>query len=69
MTPKTRADRPSGEWNRTMVTVKGERLTVSLNGRVVLDNVQVPSLPAKGAIGILDQDCAIDFANFWVKEL
>ena len=69
MTPKTRADRPTGEWNRTMVTMKGERLTVSLNGRVVLDNVQIPTLPAKGAIGIIDQDCAIDFANFWIKEL
>ena len=69
MTPKVKADRPTGEWNRTMVTIKGDRLTVSLNGRVVLDKIQLPSLPAKGAIGILDQDCAIDFANFWVKEL
>lgn len=69
MTPKVIADRPAGEWNRTMVTVRGDRLTVSLNGRLVLNNVQLPGLPANGAIGIFDHDTAIDFANFWIKTL
>lgn len=69
MSPKAKADRPVGEWNRTMVTINAGRLTVALNGRVVIDNVQLPALPAKGAIGILDHDVAIDFANCWIKEL
>jgi hypothetical protein len=69
VTPKVKADLPLGEWNRTMVTIKGDRLTVSLNGRVVLDNAQLPGVPARGAIGLQHHGSAIDFANFWIKEL
>ncbi len=69
VTPKVKADRPVGEWNRTMVTIKGDRLTVSLNGRVVIDNAQLPGVPATGAIGLQHHGSAIDFANLWIKEL
>ncbi|GAA5130989.1 DUF1080 domain-containing protein [Luteolibacter yonseiensis] len=69
VTPKVKADRPLGEWNRTMVTIKGDRLTVSLNGRVVIDNAQLPGVPAKGFLGLQHHGGAIDFANLWVKEL
>ncbi|MEM9235635.1 MAG: DUF1080 domain-containing protein, partial [Verrucomicrobiota bacterium] len=31
VTPKVKADRPLGEWNRTMITLKGDRLNVLLN--------------------------------------
>ena len=69
VTPKSKADRPLGEWNRTMVTIKGDRLTVALNGRVVIDNAQLPGVPVKGAIGLQHHGSAIDFANLWIKEL
>jgi hypothetical protein len=69
VTPKTKADRPIGEWNRTMITIKGDRLTVALNGRVVIDNAQLPGVPAKGSIGLQHHGAAIDFANLWIKEL
>lgn len=69
VTPKAKADRPLGEWNRTMVTIKGDRLTVALNGRVVIDNAQLPGIPAKGAIGLQHHGSAIDFANLWIKDL
>ena len=69
VTPKTRADLPPGEWNRTMITLKGERLTVSLNGRVVIDNAELPGIPAEGPIGLQHHGSAIDFANIWIKEL
>ena len=69
VTPKTKVDSPIGEWNRTMITIKGDRLTVSLNSRVVVDNAQLPGVPARGAIGIQHHGSAIDFANFWIKEL
>ena len=69
VTPKTKADSPGGEWNRTMVTIKGDRLTVSLNSRVVVDNAQLPGIPTRGAIGLQHHGSAIDFANFWIKEL
>ena len=69
VTPKGKADRPPGEWNRTMVTIKGDRLTVALNGRVVIENAQLPGIPAKGAIGLQHHGSAIDFANLWIKDL
>lgn len=69
VTPKANADRPIGEWNRTMITIKGDRLTVAMNGRVVIDNAQLPEVPKKGAIGLQHHGSAIDFANLWIKEL
>ena len=69
VTPKANADRPPGEWNRTMITLKGDRLTVSLNGRVVIDNAELPGIPAEGPLALQHHGSAIDFANLWVKEL
>jgi Domain of Unknown Function (DUF1080) len=68
VTPKTKADRPVGEWNRTMVTIQGDKLTVSLNSRVVVENAELPGVPARGSIGLQHHGAAIDFANFWIKE-
>ncbi len=68
-TPKSKADRPIGEWNRTLITLKGDRLTVILNGTVVIDNAQLPGLPATGPIALQHHGSAIDFANLWIKEL
>ncbi len=68
VTPKVHADRPIGEWNRTMITLKGDRLTVSLNGRVVIDNAELPGIPAEGPIGLQHHGSAIDFANLWLRE-
>ncbi len=69
VTPKAYADRPPGEWNRMMITLKGERLTVSLNGRVVIENAELPGIPAEGPIGLQHHGSPIDFANIWLKEL
>jgi len=69
VTPKANADRPPGEWNRMMITLKGERLTVSLNGRVVIDNAELPGIPAEGPLALQHHGSAIDFANLWIKEL
>lgn len=67
-TPKVRADYPTGEWNRTMITLIGDRLSVSINGRVVIENAQLPEIPARGPIGLQHHGAAIDFANMWIKE-
>jgi len=67
-TPKTHADSPVGEWNRTMITLIGDRVTVSLNGRVVIDNAQLPGIPERGPVGLQHHGSAIDFANLWIKE-
>jgi hypothetical protein len=68
VTPKTHADSPVGEWNRTMITLIGDRVTVSLNGRVVIDNAQLPGIPERGPVGLQHHGSAIDFANLWIKE-
>lgn len=69
VTPKMNADKPLGQWNRTMITMKGDRLTVNLNGKVVIDNAQLPGVPASGPIAIQHHGSRMDFANLWIKEL
>lgn len=52
VTPKVRADNPVGEWNTFVITMKGDRLTVVLNGKTVLDNAELPGVPEKGRIAL-----------------
>jgi len=52
VTPKMRADRPVGEWNTFEITLKGDRLTVVLNGKTVLENAQLPGIPAQGPLAL-----------------
>ncbi len=47
-TPKERADNPLGQWNRFVITMKGDRLTVVLNGKTVIDNAQLPGIAPAG---------------------
>lgn len=69
VTPKAKADAPLGEWNRMMITVEGETLNVSLNGKVVIENAKLPDLPKSGPIALQTHGAPIDFANVWIKEL
>jgi Domain of Unknown Function (DUF1080) len=52
VTPKVKADKPVGEWNTFHITMKGDRLTVVLNGQTVIDKAQLPGVPAKGKLGL-----------------
>ncbi len=67
VTPKRNADKPLGEWNRTMVTVKGQTLSVSMNGETLIENATLNEMPATGPIGLQHHGQAIDFANIWAK--
>ena len=79
--PKVHADKPVGEWNTFEITMKGDRLTVVLNGQTVIDNVQLPEVPAKGRIGLqhhggmkpdgewIPASSLMQFRNVFVKEL
>ncbi len=69
VTPKEKADKPLGEWNRMMITMQGDRLTVTLNGKTVIEEAQLPGVPEKGKIALQHHGAAIDFANIWIKEL
>jgi len=52
VTPKRNADRHIGEWNTFEITMKGERLTVRLNGQKVLDKARLPGIASSGRIGL-----------------
>ncbi len=52
VTPKVRADNPVGEWNHFLITMRGDRLTVELNGKTVINNAQLPGVPSKGPIAL-----------------
>lgn len=51
-TPKMRADKPVGEWNAFEITLQGDRVTVVLNGKTVIENAQLPDIPSRGPIGL-----------------
>ena len=80
VTPRTQADRPVGEWNSFEITVRGDRVTVVLNGILVIDRARLPGLPAKGRIGLqhhgamkdgrwTSSPSLVQFRNIAIKEL
>jgi hypothetical protein len=73
--------KPAGEWNTEEITAKGRRVTVTVNGQVVVDGSlddvkdeatlrKHPGLKsAKGHLGVLGVGTRIEFRNLRVKEL
>jgi len=68
VTPRKKADKPIGQWNRFMITMRGDRLTVNLNGEVVIENAQLPGVPARGSIALQHHGDPIEFANIFIRE-
>src|SRR5262249_46375820 len=69
VTPRVAADKPIGQWNRFLITMKGERLTVDLNGKRVINNARLPGVPDRGRIALQHHGDPVQFANLFVKEL
>lgn len=69
LVPKVKADKPLGEWNQMEITMQGELLNVSLNGKKVIENARLPGIPAEGPIGLQHHGQAIDFANIRIREI
>ena len=69
VTPTVNADKPIGAWNRFLITMKGDRLTVVLNGQTVIENSQLPGVDPRGPIGLQHHGDPIEFANLYIKEL
>jgi hypothetical protein len=73
--------KPVGEWNREEITANGRRITVKLNGTIIvdadLDSVKDPHVLEKhpglartaGHIGFLGHHTRVEFRNIRVKEL
>ncbi len=68
-TPRVRADARTGEWNRFEITVRGDQVTVVLNGNTVVENARVPGMPKRGPIGLGNHSDPVQFANLFIKEL
>jgi hypothetical protein len=80
VTPKLMADNHIGEWNTFEITMKGDLLTVVLNGKTVIENAQLPGVPEKGKIALqhhgsmrdgkwTSSPSLIQFRNISIKEL
>ncbi|MFM1890412.1 MAG: hypothetical protein RLZZ565_1169, partial [Planctomycetota bacterium] len=69
VTPSEPADRPLGQWNRFHIVMKGDRLTVTLNGKTVIENAQLPGVAERGPIALQHHGDPIQFANIFVREL
>jgi len=81
VTPKINADKPVGEWNTFEITMKGDRLTVVLNGKTVIENAQLPGVPEKGPFVLQHHggkgkdgqlspaSSLVQFRNVFIKEL
>lgn len=67
--PKKRADKPVGEWNQMTITLKGDRLTVAVNGEEVISSARLPGVPARGPIGLQHEHGTVQFKNIYLKEL
>ena len=49
--------------------MKGDRLTVVLNGKTVIENAQLPGVAAEGPIALQKHGSRVQFANLYIKEL
>jgi hypothetical protein len=70
--PTKNAAKPAGEWNRFVITVKDNKLTIVLNGEKVneldLAHEKVKSRPATGWIGFQDHGLPLSLRNIKVRE-
>ncbi|MBI5090843.1 MAG: DUF1080 domain-containing protein [Candidatus Hydrogenedentes bacterium] len=82
VTPKLKADKPVGEWNNFVISMKGELLTVKLNGKTVIENAKLPGVPETGQIALQSHggfdpktkewnsaSSLVQFRNLYIREL
>ena len=80
VTPRHQADKPVGQWNRFEITMRGDRVTVVLNGIKVIDNAQLPGIAASGPIALQHHGgkrngkwnsppSLLQYKNIYIKEL
>ncbi|OWK36629.1 3-keto-disaccharide hydrolase [Fimbriiglobus ruber] len=69
VTPKMKADKPLGQWNRFRIKMQKDELSVVLNGKQVIDKARLPGVAPKGPIALQSHGDAVEFANIFVREL
>jgi hypothetical protein len=70
------ADKPIGEWNTFRIVMKADKVSVWLNGELVVDNTTMENywqrdqpIPAQGPIELQHHGNPIEFKNIYIKEL
>jgi hypothetical protein len=80
VTPKRNADRDIGAWNAFEITMRGDRLTVVLNGEEIITSAQLPGVAPRGPIALqhhgekkngtwVGPPSLVQFRNILIKEL
>ena len=71
--PTKRVSKPAGEWNSFHITVKGDQLTVALNGEKInevdLTQGRLASRPKKGFIGFQDHSLPLQLKDIRIRDL
>jgi hypothetical protein len=69
-------DKPVGQWNTFRIIMRGDKVTVHLNGELVVDDVPLENywergkpLPPKGPIELQHHGDRLWFKNIYIKEL
>ena len=71
-----RADNPIGEWNRMKIRMQEDRVTVYLNGKLVVDHAVMHNyfdrdapMFARGPIQIQTHGGEMQFRNIYLREI
>lgn len=74
--PTKVADKPAGQWNTFRIIMVGEKVTVYLNGELVVENVTLENywerdkpIYSTGSIELQNHGNTLYFKNIYVKEL
>jgi hypothetical protein len=74
--PLKKADRPVGEWNTFHITMVGDKVTIKLNGELVVNGATLPNywdkgkaLPAAGPVELQFHGDPLWFKNIYLTEL
>jgi hypothetical protein len=74
--PLAKADKPIGDWNAMRIRMQGDRVTVELNGQVVVDHQALANffakgspLPERGPIQIQTHGAPLRVRNVFIREL
>ena len=79
-TPTVNADKNIGEWNSFKITMKGNRMSVELNGILVMESALLPGIAESGLIGLqhhgakkdgkwVSPPSLVQFRKIYIKEL
>lgn len=74
--PKQIADKPIGEWNRTKIRMRGDRVTIWLNEELVVDGIPLENswdrrkpLPSKGSVGFQSRGTSLQVRRMIIHPL